>query len=480
MVIRRALSSWPTLQPVALGIVFCALIGAGSAAGAPSAEVEILHQFAWRSPFPGSCGLAGFSRGTQWEPTVAVNPRDARNVVVSWIQDDGRTNIVAASRDGGRTWARVLVPGLGECVGGVTPGAGDPWLSFGPDGVAYLGGGGGVATSGGSATTFMSANTSRDGGFSWSNLRTVQPLTGPYWDKPAVTANPRRPGRAYYVFALRDQREGVSTGATYFSRTVDGGQTWSAPRAIFTSPTQTQWPGTNVIAVPAGGVLVNVAGFATTQQTGGRVPLLSLRSSDGGGTWSRPQRIADVPNNFVTQRDTGNLVSFPPLIQSVATGPDGTVFVVWQSLDSPRSARILLSRSGNGGRSWSAPRAVARSRSQLFMPIVGVAGDGTVGVIYYDDAADRRGDSEWTTDVRFSWSGDHGRTWRARRLAGPFDLNRALVILQVPDGPTVLRIADYNALAGLPHGFAAAFTQARPKARIGRSTIFFARIRTRR
>jgi hypothetical protein len=61
------------------------------------------------------------------------------------------------------------------------------------------------------------------------------------------------------------------------------------------------------------------------------------------------------------------------------------------------------------------------------------------------------------------------------RLAGPFDMNRA----QAVEGAG-RRIGDYQSLAGLPHGFAAAFTEAPPPAKIGASDVFFARVGTGR
>jgi hypothetical protein len=40
------------------------------------------------------------------------------------------------------------------------------------------------------------------------------------------------------------------------------------------------------------------------------------------------------------------------------------------------------------------------------------------------------------------------------------------------------RIGDYQSLAGLPHGFVAAFTQALPQAKISASDVFFADVGT--
>jgi hypothetical protein len=75
--------------------------------------------------------------------------------------------------------------------------------------------------------------------------------------------------------------------------------------------------------------------------------------------------------------------------------------------------------------------------------------------------------------VWFAFSRDGGRSWRRSHLAGPFDVNRAQAIEGVER-----RIGDYQSLAGLPHGFVAAFTQAAPQAKIGASDVFFADVRT--
>jgi hypothetical protein len=43
-----------------------------------------------------------------------------------------------------------------------------------------------------------------------------------------------------------------------------------------------------------------------------------------------------------------------------------------------------------------------------------------------------------------------------------------------------LTIGDYFGLVGLPHGFGAAFTMAKPKSIQGRTDIFFGRVDLRR
>ena len=80
-------------------------------------------------------------RDADVEASIAVDPRAPRRIVAAWMQDDGRSNLVMTSRDGGRTWTRVFVPGLTDCTGGTLAGAADPWLSFAPAGKLLMGSG---------------------------------------------------------------------------------------------------------------------------------------------------------------------------------------------------------------------------------------------------------------------------------------------------------------------------------------------------
>ncbi len=150
---------------------------------------------------------------------MAVNPADANQVLVSWIQDGAATDLVMASRDGGRTFSRIFVPGLSQCTGGSAQSATDPSVAFAAGGrTAYFSGVGldflGVNPFRVSAT--MVAARSRDGGFSWSVPSIVQPGQSRFWDKPILTVHPRRPNVAYYTFALR-RPPAFNTGFSLFS-----------------------------------------------------------------------------------------------------------------------------------------------------------------------------------------------------------------------------------------------------------------------
>jgi hypothetical protein len=459
--------------------VACAVAGSvASPAVAQGPRIGRLVRLSGASPFPGPCGaILTAERDADVEASIAVDPRAPRRIVAAWMQDDGRSNLVTASRDGGRTWTRVFVPGLSDCTGGTVSGAADPWLSFAADGKLLLSSGIANLThlpgpTGPGPEPMQVVSRSGDGGLSWSLPATVQFAPGVYSDKSAATADPLRRGRAYEVWTLRTGPED-DTGSAWFSRSVDGGRTWSPQRLVYDPGKEHVAPFCVAIAVLPHRVLLDV--MTVFDDTTGTSDVMAARSVDGGRTWSRPALIAHTSGNSAVDPDTGTVALGTPADATVTVGPDGVPTVAWNDIASPRSSRTLASRSSDGGRSWSRPVAVARVPGQAFQASVAAAGDGTLGVIWYDDRRDPGGSAAWEFDVWFAFSRDGGRSWRRSHLAGPFDMNRA----QALEG-SGRRIGDYQSLAGLPHGFVAAFTQGPPQAKIGASDIFFADVRTGR
>jgi hypothetical protein len=104
-----------------------------------------------------------------------------------------------------------------------------------------------------------------------------------------------------------------------------------------------------------------------------------------------------------------------------------------------------------------------------FEPAIAVDKHGTVGVIWYDLRNDRPGDAALTADVWLAHSHNRGTSWRQTHVAGPTDLRTAPL-------PQHNYVGEYQGLAGLRRGFAAAFTLPAPQAKDGPTDIFFARI----
>ena len=476
-------------------LVLAALLIAPTSALAGAATVERIRAVSGKTPFADGCGVPGQpTASSEAEPYIAVDPKRPRRIVITWQQDrfavDGGalSNLVAVSRDGGRHWKRVEVPGASICTGGEDERTSDPWVTIGPDGITYLG----ILTftqypalTGLAGPTQQRAARSVDGGRTFSPPVTIV-ADGTYNDRESLTADPTRPGHAYFGWVKRYGPLGES-GLNLFSRTTDGGLTWSSPRVI-DIPSPGTLPDPILIEVLPDGTLLDFFLLANgTPFLPEGTPIIPwdvmvMRSTDVGETWSAPVKIGSIENPFPPEDPTsGAEVRAYPVIDS-AIAPDGRAYVVWNEIFSEEDSAIFVSRSTDGGLTWSEPATVTRRPTQAFIPGVAVAGDGTVGVLWDDFKGDNPNDQRLTTSVRFGYSDDGGLTWKRIRVAGPFDM------LTAPETASTeiagRFVGDYQGLAARRDRFVAAFAHAKPLRRRaglrirGPSDILFAQIRT--
>jgi hypothetical protein len=389
---------------------------------------------------------------TEVEPFIAVNPANPDNVIGVFQQDrwnDGgaRGLVAAPSFDGGTTWGENFAA-FSVCSGGSADyaRASDPWVSFDRSGRAYQ-----VALSVDSAALNVSAvlaSTSVDGGATWSSPKTIirdnNPVT--FNDKESITGDWMRAGYAYITW-LRgnfpgDKRSFNSMlhsfayrGTPMFSRTTDGGQTWSTPEPI---TNQIIYGQANQIAVLPDGTLADV--FVTLfkgsgiQPSGQQVFIAMSRSKDGGMNWSAPVKIAPLGITLLTDPDNPNPTSFDQTVRAGDILPDiavdhtsGAVYVVWADSLGTNEFHVVLSKSTDGGQHWSTPQKIDRTPGpHAFNGTVEVTMDGTVAVMYYD-FRNNTPDPGLPTDVWLTHSTDGGRTWTEQHVTGSFDMEQAPV-----------------------------------------------------
>ena len=452
-----------------------------------------------------SCSTAGEpgtrSLDSEVEPQVAVNPTTVGtkhvNIVGVWQQDrwsnGGAQGLVAGfSFDGGKTWSQSTQP-FSACAPGAindpftgTPynRASDPWVSFGPDGTAYAVGLLATNSNGGTASgtndTGVAAVTSSDGGRTWVNPALIKSDQGTspvfeftqfFNDKESVTADPIHAGTAYVVWDRlqspsqspdADLRAHAFEGPTWFSRTTDGGQTWTGTRAIFDPGQNSQTIGNVIVVDPRTGVLYDFfEEFSTTGSPDFTPRGLSvdfISSSDGGNTWSQPTVVANQqsPNDFST---TGQLLRTGAGLPSVTIdASSGQLYVVWEDARFTGGAvnQVVISTSTNGGATWSAPAAISKTPTSTpaFTTTVAVNSAGTVAVTYYDMRNPDGITTGLPTDYWLVTSTNHGASFGKEVRVTPTSFD-----MSIAPNAGGLFLGDYEALTTIGTTFEPFFVQ---------------------
>jgi hypothetical protein len=363
------------------------------------------------------------------EPHVAADPRDPTHLVGVWQQDrwssgSARGLLSAVSFDGGVTWT-ITQAAFASCQGGQLLRATDPWVTFSPDGTVYQSG---ISTTGGvfeaGSVNAVLASRSTDGGRTWGvPAALISDGASAFNDKDTITADPTD---SHYVYAVWDRILPAGGGPTYFARTTDGGATWEPARPIYDPGPAEQTIG-NLIRVLPNGTVVNLyAHLIGTDETPSAAFLEVVRSTDHGATWSTPIRISTFSPRGTTDPITHEEIRDGSIVPQMAVAPNGTIYVVWQD---GRFANdhdgIAMSRSTDGGLTWSAPvRINPVGAAAAFTPQVHVRADNAIAVTYFDLRSNTTDISTLLTDYWIARSAD-GATWTETRVADTFNMNTA-------------------------------------------------------
>jgi hypothetical protein len=190
-----------------------------------------------------------------------------------------------------------------------------------------------------------------------------------------------------------DWRNGATDPDIYFARSTDGGQTWTDPNIrVDDGSTGSQFGGP-ICADQRGNLYV---GYSSRPNSGARLHVYLVRSTDYGETWSKPAiriddgRVADHSNLSLKVSTTG-------------------LYAVWRMYGAGMD-NIVFSKSTDGGETWSRPVVQVDHHSWGLWseePDLAIGEDGTLYVTWvrwsvYDDGL---------PDVFFGMSTDDGQTW---------------------------------------------------------------------
>jgi hypothetical protein len=466
---------------VSLGVV--AVVTAGLAVAA------VLVLVSGPSPYA-SCTIGG--PGTNYpnaevEPFVAVNPHDTANVIGAWQQDrwadGGAHGLVAGfSSNGGASWGETTLP-FDKCApGGVAyERASDPWVSIGPDGTAYAVS---ISFDASDNNNAVAAATSSNGGSTWTNVKLLIVDNAPNFqffnDKESVTANPATAGEAYAVWDRLESPNGnpraelrtaAYRGPAMFSKTTNGGASWSAPKVIVDTPSRHQTIGNEIVVDRRNGTLYDFFDYITPPFSVTAFKLAFVKSTDDGNSWMKPQIVADIRTVGVSDPNTGEGVRTADIIPQATIDPaTGRLYVVWQDSRFNGGAydEVAESTSADGGASWSAPiRVNSPAGRPAFTPSIHVNSAGTVGVTYYDFRNLAAGNTTTLpTDVWFTSSTDNGASFgNEQHVTGSFDMRTA------PNAGGFF-VGDYEGLDAIGTTFVPFFVSANSGDLANRTDVF--------
>jgi hypothetical protein len=451
---------------VALVTVGAAALVASPALGAVSPLVQVTGA----SPFPVGCAGSGHDptgklfEQAEVEPWVAVDPADPSHVAGSWQQDrwsDGGSHGLAASTSlsGGAAWNGATFADFSRCPlfahygnpDAQDPGrefdrGSDPWVSWGSGSRLHQ-----IALTVSQPSVGLGVNAgilvshSDDFGATWSHPQTLKEDHGGNVldDKESITADPA----GGYVYAIWDRLVSPNAhanleatenaigyrGPTWFASSSDNGETWSPARMIY-DPGEINQTIANQIAVEPDGTLVDVFlqinNFNNSHGSRG-LNVAVMRSSDHGASWSKPVFVDKLVSATVRTPGDGQALRTGNIIPDIAIDRrTGALYVVWQDAGSGTPA-IYLSKSTDGGSTWSAAQKVSDSPAGVsaFTAAVDVNAAGAVGVTYYDFRNDTPDTATALTDYWFRTSTDGGATWAPsqRVTPAPFDMKKAPV-----------------------------------------------------
>jgi len=353
------------------------------------------------------------------EPSIAVNPRNPQQVVAAFQVPAH----VAYSEDGGNSWnqSRAVAPKNYKISGDVSvtyDARGHAilcYIAFDKLGTANYWGHN--ATRNG-----IFVKRSLDGGKTWEEnaIPVIEHATQPgipFEDKPYIVAdNTNSPysGNLYVGWTQFTLTKSV----ILFSRSTDGGTTWSAP---FEISTHEGLPRDDNGAVEGFTGAVGADGTLYVVWADGSSIVLAL-SRDGGRSFSPSRKILDTAPSYFDVEDVSRSNGFPEIGMD-PRGKNGVLYVTWSDYRNG-DVDVFCSSSRDRGRTWSTALRVNSDSihdgtDQFFQWLAVDAATGAANVIFYD----RRADPENVkTKITLARSGDGGKsfinyTWKEESFA---------------------------------------------------------------
>ncbi len=337
------------------------------------------------------------------EPSICINPTNPDNIVAGAV-----LNKLYVSEDGGLSWK---VDKLQSSHGVY----GDPVVRADQNGVFYYAH---LSNPTGRAyrdTAFLDRiviQKSTDKGYNWNDGSYTLPRSPKDQDKHWLAIDPidHSVYIAWTEFDLYGSRDAKDKSRILFSKSTDGGESWSYP----------------IVLSELEGDCID-----DDQTTEGAVPSVGPngeiyvawsydnkiyfdKSLDKGETWlEKDIVIADQPGGWSYDIPGLMRCNGMPITAVDRSGGknQGTIYVNWSDQrNGSDDTDIWLSKSNDGGLSWSDPIRVNNDDSKRHQFLTWMDLDQTTGYLYFV-FYDRRDHSDNSTDVYLAVSSDGGNSF---------------------------------------------------------------------
>lgn len=343
------------------------------------------------------------NNGSPNEPSIAINPNNTNQLVAG-----SNINKVYRSNDGGLTWTKsTLTSSYGVW--------GDPAIVADNNNNFYF-----THLSNPTSGNFLDrivCQKSTNAGSTWSNGSFAGLTTNKEQDKQWISFDPINNNlyMSWTQFDSYGSTDPSDKTIILFSKSTDFGLTWSAPIKLNEVDGSCIDNSTTVEgAVPAPGPSGQV--YVAWSGPNG---LVFKKSLDQGVTWptTETQIIATHEWDFAIpgiDRCNGMPITICDLSPSAH---HGTIYVNWaDQSNGANDTDIFLSKSTDGGTTWSSPLRVNNDAPGKHQFLSWMALDQTNGYIYIV-FYDRRNYTNNNTDVYLAYSTDGGSTFTNTKIS---------------------------------------------------------------
>jgi hypothetical protein len=341
------------------------------------------------------------------EPSIAVNTKDPQQLVAAFQSPAS----VSYSRDGGMTWT--MAKGTAPPDYHVS---GDVSITFDNQGRAFLCYiafdklGTENYWARGATRNGIFVRRSLDGGKTWEEYpatviaQKTEPGI-PFEDKPYIVADDNAHSRFAGNLYVGWTEFTLTKSLILFSRSVDGGVTWSKPLKI---STHEGLPRDDTGAVEGFTGAVGADGSLYTVWADGS-EIAFATSRDGGQSFSRSHAILKTAPSYFALSGTSRANGFP----QIGIDPrSNRLFASWADYRNG-DLDVFVSTSADGGKQWSEAMRVNsdplhNGADQFFQWLAVDPVDGSANLVFYD----RRSDPEnRKCNFVLARSTDGGRTF---------------------------------------------------------------------